>query len=71
MWVFIYFQEIEEACKRISREIENLGPEIGELKCIPLYSTLPPNLQQVTYNSGIFFERPAFYLQPLSCRVLS
>uniref|UniRef100_A0A1X7VDT7 RNA helicase n=1 Tax=Amphimedon queenslandica TaxID=400682 RepID=A0A1X7VDT7_AMPQE len=39
-------EEIDEACKRIQREVENLGPEIGELKCIPLYSTLPPNLQQ-------------------------
>ena len=39
-------QEIEEACKRIQREIDNLGPEVGETKCIPLYSTLPPNLQQ-------------------------
>ena len=26
--------------------MENLGPEVGELKCIPLYSPLPPNLQQ-------------------------
>ena len=39
-------EEIEEACKRIKREMDNLGPEVGELKCIPLYSTLPPNLQQ-------------------------
>ena len=39
-------EEIEEACKRLKREIDNLGPEVGELKCIPLYSTLPPNLQQ-------------------------
>lgn len=39
-------QEIEEACKRIAREVDNLGPEVGDLKCIPLYSTLPPNLQQ-------------------------
>lgn len=23
-----------------------MGQEIGEIKCIPLYSTLPPNLQQ-------------------------
>ena len=23
-----------------------MGPEVGDLKCIPLYSTLPPNLQQ-------------------------
>jgi len=39
-------EEIEDACKRLQREVENLGPEAGELKCIPLYSTLPPNLQQ-------------------------
>ncbi|CAH2101000.1 unnamed protein product [Euphydryas editha] len=39
-------EEIEDACKRIKREIDNLGPDVGELKCIPLYSTLPPNLQQ-------------------------
>lgn len=39
-------EEIEEACKRIGREMDNLGNEVGELKCIPLYSTLPPNLQQ-------------------------
>ncbi|KAL4711378.1 hypothetical protein ACJJTC_019219 [Scirpophaga incertulas] len=39
-------EEIEDACKRIKREIDNLGPDAGELKCIPLYSTLPPNLQQ-------------------------
>ncbi|KAJ8316964.1 hypothetical protein KUTeg_004868 [Tegillarca granosa] len=39
-------EEIDEACKRIQREIDNLGPEVGDMKCIPLYSTLPPNLQQ-------------------------
>ena len=44
-------QEIEEACKRIQREVENLGPEVGDLKCIPLYSTLPPNLQQRIFES--------------------
>lgn len=42
----MHIQEIEEACKRIKKEVDNLGPEIGELRCIPLYSTLPPNLQQ-------------------------
>ena len=26
--------------------MEGLGPGAGELKCIPLYSTLPPHLQQ-------------------------
>jgi pre-mRNA-splicing factor ATP-dependent RNA helicase DHX15/PRP43 len=39
-------EEIDEACKRIQREVENLGADVGEVKCIPLYSTLPPNLQQ-------------------------
>lgn len=39
-------KEIEDACKRIRREVGNLGPDVGELKCIPLYSTLPPNQQQ-------------------------
>ena len=32
--------------------MENLGPEVGELKCIPLYSTLPPNLQQRIFESA-------------------
>ncbi|XP_064383734.1 putative pre-mRNA-splicing factor ATP-dependent RNA helicase PRP1 isoform X2 [Halichondria panicea] len=45
-------EEIEEACKRIKREVENLGPEIGDLKCIPLYSTLPPALQQRIFESA-------------------
>ncbi|PAA76825.1 hypothetical protein BOX15_Mlig000835g4, partial [Macrostomum lignano] len=39
-------EEIEEACKRVQREVETLGQDVGQLKCIPLYSTLPPNLQQ-------------------------
>jgi pre-mRNA-splicing factor ATP-dependent RNA helicase DHX15/PRP43 len=45
-------EEIEEACKRLKREIDNLGPEVGELKCIPLYSTLPPNLQQRIFEAA-------------------
>ncbi len=39
-------EEIEDACKRLQREVEGLEPESGEFKCIPLYSTLPPHLQQ-------------------------
>jgi len=45
-------EEIEEACKRLKRETENLGPEVGDMKCIPLYSTLPPNLQQRIFESA-------------------
>jgi pre-mRNA-splicing factor ATP-dependent RNA helicase DHX15/PRP43 len=44
-------EEIEDACKRIRREITNLGPDVGELKCIPLYSTLPPNQQQRIFEA--------------------
>ena len=47
-----FFQEIDEACKRIKREIDNLGPEVGEMKVIPLYSTLPPNLQQRIFETA-------------------
>uniref|UniRef100_A0A182WDJ3 RNA helicase n=1 Tax=Anopheles minimus TaxID=112268 RepID=A0A182WDJ3_9DIPT len=43
-------EEIEEACKRVKREIDNLGPDVGELKCIPLYSTLPPHMQQKIFE---------------------
>jgi pre-mRNA-splicing factor ATP-dependent RNA helicase DHX15/PRP43 len=45
-------EEIEEACKRIKRELDNLGPEVGDMKCIPLYSTLPPNLQQRIFEQA-------------------
>jgi len=45
-------EEIDEAVKRISREVDNLGGDVGELKCIPLYSTLPPNLQQRIFESA-------------------
>lgn len=48
--IFNYLQEIEEACKRLKKEIDNLGPEIGELRCIPLYSTLPPAQQQRIFD---------------------
>ncbi|XP_015284011.1 PREDICTED: pre-mRNA-splicing factor ATP-dependent RNA helicase DHX15-like [Gekko japonicus] len=39
-------EEINEACKRIKCEIDGLGPEVGDIKIIPLYSTLPPEQQQ-------------------------
>ncbi len=44
--LFLTGEEIEDAYKRLQREVEGLGPEASEFKCIPLYSTLPPNLQQ-------------------------
>lgn len=39
-------EEIEEACKRVRSEVDNLGKEVGEVKVIPLYSSLPPQQQQ-------------------------
>ncbi|GAV03217.1 hypothetical protein RvY_13676 [Ramazzottius varieornatus] len=45
-------EEIDDACRRIKKEVDNLGQEIGELKCIPLYSTLPPNMQQRIFESA-------------------
>ncbi|XP_054608545.1 pre-mRNA-splicing factor ATP-dependent RNA helicase DHX15 [Dunckerocampus dactyliophorus] len=39
-------EEIEEACKRIRLEADDLGPDAGNIKIIPLYSMLPPLQQQ-------------------------
>ena len=39
-------EEIEESCRRIRSEVDNLGKEVGEVKVIPLYSSLPPQQQQ-------------------------
>ncbi|XP_038071105.1 putative pre-mRNA-splicing factor ATP-dependent RNA helicase PRP1 isoform X2 [Patiria miniata] len=43
-------EEIEEACKRIKREVDILGADVGDVKTIPLYSTLPPALQQRIFD---------------------
>jgi len=43
-------EEIDEACKKITKEIDNMGQDVGQIKCIPLYSTLPPNLQQKIFE---------------------
>jgi len=45
-------EEIDEACKRVKREIDNLGPDVGDMKIIPLYSTLPPALQQRIFETA-------------------
>ena len=50
-WLLLH-QEIDEACKRVKREIDNLGPDVGEMKIVPLYSTLPPNLQQRIFETA-------------------
>jgi len=43
-------EEIEDACKKIIRESTNFGPEVGEIKPLPLYSTLPPQQQQKIFD---------------------
>jgi pre-mRNA-splicing factor ATP-dependent RNA helicase DHX15/PRP43 len=43
-------EEIEEACKRIVREMSRLGKEAGQLVCIPLYSSLAPAQQQKIFE---------------------
>lgn len=43
-------EEIEDACRKIAKEASNFGPEVGELRCVPLYSTLPPAMQQRIFD---------------------
>eukprot|EP00123_Amoebidium_parasiticum_P011338 comp20659_c0_seq1/m.26808 comp20659_c0_seq1/g.26808 ORF comp20659_c0_seq1/g.26808 comp20659_c0_seq1/m.26808 type:complete len:700 (-) comp20659_c0_seq1:147-2246(-) len=43
-------EEIEEACKKIKSEVASAGPDAGDVKVIPLYSSLPPNLQQRVFE---------------------
>lgn len=43
-------EEIDEACKRMRKELDNLGNDVGMLTCIPLYSTLPPAMQQKIFD---------------------
>lgn len=45
-------QEIEDACKKIEMEGAKVAGESGEIVALPLYSTLPPNLQQRIFNSA-------------------
>ncbi|KDQ09166.1 hypothetical protein BOTBODRAFT_37249 [Botryobasidium botryosum FD-172 SS1] len=51
-------EEIEDACKRIKKEaddlIDNMPDSVGPLICIPLHSSLPPSQQQM-----IFCKAPA------------
>ncbi|CAL1392056.1 unnamed protein product [Linum trigynum] len=43
-------EEIEDACRKISKEIGNLGDQVGPVKTVPLYSTLPPAMQQKIFD---------------------
>eukprot|EP00850_Spirogloea_muscicola_P021881 SM000266S09826 [mRNA] locus=s266:110340:113616:+ [translate_table: standard] len=43
-------EEIEDACKKINKEAQNLGDQVGPVKVVPLYSTLPPAMQQKIFE---------------------
>jgi len=43
-------EEIETCCTRLRKEISKLGSEVGDHMVVPLYSTLPPNLQQKIFE---------------------
>ncbi len=43
-------QEIEDACKRLRTQISSMGDEVSELKCVALYSSLPPEKQQKIFE---------------------
>eukprot|EP00026_Physarum_polycephalum_P002485 Phypoly_transcript_02492.p1 GENE.Phypoly_transcript_02492~~Phypoly_transcript_02492.p1 ORF type:complete len:744 (+),score=127.94 Phypoly_transcript_02492:527-2758(+) len=43
-------EEIEDACRKINREARNFPLDKPEIKCLPLYSTLPPQHQQKIFE---------------------
>nr|DAD38331.1 TPA_asm: hypothetical protein HUJ06_008972 [Nelumbo nucifera] len=43
-------EEIEDECQKISKEIANMGYQVGPVKVVPLYSTLPPAMQQKIFE---------------------
>ncbi|KAG9159155.1 hypothetical protein Leryth_027039 [Lithospermum erythrorhizon] len=43
-------EEIEDAWKKITKEIGNFGDTAGPVKVVPLYSTLPPAMQQKIFE---------------------
>ncbi|KAI3380849.1 hypothetical protein SNEBB_002371 [Seison nebaliae] len=45
-------EEIDESCKRLENEVLNMGERVGELKCIPLYASLPPQQQQRIFEDS-------------------
>ncbi|GAB2282159.1 hypothetical protein Dimus_016712 [Dionaea muscipula] len=45
-------EEIEDACRKISKEIGNMGDQVGPVKAVPLYSSLPPAMQQKIFDAA-------------------
>ncbi|XP_073299865.1 probable pre-mRNA-splicing factor ATP-dependent RNA helicase DEAH2 isoform X1 [Primulina huaijiensis] len=45
-------EEIEDACRKMTKEIANIGDQVGPVKIVPLYSTLPPAMQQKIFEAA-------------------
>ncbi|CAD7698745.1 unnamed protein product [Ostreobium quekettii] len=45
-------EEIEDACKKINKEIGQMDNKVGPVKVLPLYSTLPPQQQQRIFENA-------------------
>ncbi len=45
-------EEIENACKDVNDELKKLGNTVGDTLILPLYSTLPPLLQNRIFESA-------------------
>ncbi|KAM7493596.1 hypothetical protein LguiB_028205 [Lonicera macranthoides] len=43
-------KEIEDACRKITKEVGNMGDTVGPVKVVPLYSTLPHAMQQKIFD---------------------
>ena len=43
-------EEIEDACKNLTKEAQKLGPELPAVHCLPLYSSLPPLAQNKIFE---------------------
>ncbi|MCL7041284.1 hypothetical protein MKW94_007725 [Papaver nudicaule] len=42
----------EDTCRKITKEIGNQGEQVGPVKVVPLYSTLPPAMQQKIFDAA-------------------
>jgi pre-mRNA-splicing factor ATP-dependent RNA helicase DHX15/PRP43 len=51
-------EEIEDACRKITKEVSQLGASVGPVKVYPLYSSLPPQQQQRIFDPAPPAARP-------------
>ena len=51
-------EEIEDAANKIRREVSNLGDAAGAVLVLPLYSTLPPAMQQKIFEPAPASRKP-------------